>query len=89
VINPTLRPRIGSPLATLSALLASLVVVVGLVVAPTGAASAEEAAATSYVALGDSYTSGVGSREYYPDSGSCQRSPHAYPVLDAAQTGAA
>ena len=87
--NPTLRSRVRSPLATLSALLAGLAVIVGLVVAPSGAAAADESTATSYVALGDSYSSGVGSREYYPDSGSCQRSPHAYPVLDAARTGAA
>lgn len=41
-----------------------------------------------YVALGDSYASGVGTRTYYSDSGRCLRSPKAYPVLDAARTGA-
>ncbi|HEY6737345.1 MAG TPA: SGNH/GDSL hydrolase family protein [Actinopolymorphaceae bacterium] len=45
-------------------------------------------AAPVYSALGDSYSSGVGTREYYPDSGDCKRSPHAYPVLDAARIGA-
>jgi lysophospholipase L1-like esterase len=45
-------------------------------------------AATSYVALGDSYASGVGSRSYYSDSGSCYRSPYAYAVIDAARIGA-
>ena len=30
----------------------------------------------------------VGTREYYSDSGGCQRSPHAYPVLDAGRLGA-
>jgi lysophospholipase L1-like esterase len=45
-------------------------------------------AAVSYVALGDSYASGVGTRTYYSDSGSCQRSPYAYPVVDAARIGA-
>jgi lysophospholipase L1-like esterase len=44
-------------------------------------------AAGAYTALGDSYTSGVGTREYYPDSGSCYRSRHAYPVLAAARNG--
>ena len=39
-------------------------------------------------ALGDSYASGVGSRNYYSDSGSCYRSPSAYAVLDAARVGA-
>jgi lysophospholipase L1-like esterase len=47
------------------------------------------AAAPTYTALGDSYSSGTGTRDYYPDSGSCQRSPRAYPVLDAARLGAA
>lgn len=48
-----------------------------------------EAAAPAYTALGDSYSSGVGTREYYSDSGSCQRSPRAYPVIDSARLGAA
>ncbi len=47
------------------------------------------AAPPAYAALGDSYSSGVGTRSYYADSGSCQRSPYAYPVLDAARLGAA
>ncbi|HSV40174.1 MAG TPA: SGNH/GDSL hydrolase family protein [Nocardioidaceae bacterium] len=45
-------------------------------------------AAVSYVALGDSYASGVGTRTYYSDSGSCYRSPYAYAVVDAARIGA-
>ena len=47
-----------------------------------------QAAAGPYTALGDSYSSGVGTRNYYPDSGSCYRSPQAYPVLVAQRTGA-
>ncbi|MPZ79841.1 MAG: SGNH/GDSL hydrolase family protein [Actinophytocola sp.] len=47
-----------------------------------------QAAAGPYVALGDSYSSGVGSRTYYADSGSCYRSPKAYPVLVAQRIGA-
>jgi lysophospholipase L1-like esterase len=46
------------------------------------------AAAPTYTALGDSYSSGTGTREYYSDGTSCQRSPHAFPVLDAARLGA-
>jgi lysophospholipase L1-like esterase len=46
-------------------------------------------AAPAYTALGDSYSSGVGTRSYYDDGTSCQRSPYAYPVLDAARLGAA
>jgi len=47
-----------------------------------------QAAAGPYTALGDSYSSGVGTRNYYSDSGSCYRSPQAYPVLVAQRTGA-
>ncbi|GAA0956590.1 SGNH family lipase [Kribbella koreensis] len=51
--------------------------------------TAAHAAAPVYVALGDSYASGVGTRTYIADSGSCQRSTKAYPYLDAARVGAA
>jgi len=43
------------------------------------------AAASSYVALGDSYSSGVGTRTYYNDGTNCQRSPYAYGPLIAAK----
>ena len=33
------------------------------------------AAAPAYVALGDSYSSGVGTRTYYNDGTNCSRSP--------------
>ena len=45
------------------------------------------AAAPSYVALGDSYSSGVGTRSYISDGTSCQRSTYAYPSLVAASRG--
>ncbi|WP_369266325.1 SGNH/GDSL hydrolase family protein [Streptomyces harbinensis] len=48
------------------------------------AASAQDtpgAAATAYVALGDSYSSGVGAGSYDNDSGDCRRSTVAYPQL--------
>jgi lysophospholipase L1-like esterase len=45
------------------------------------------AAAASYVALGDSYSSGVGTRSYISDGTSCQRSTYAYPSLVAAARG--
>jgi lysophospholipase L1-like esterase len=45
-----------------------------------------QAAGGTYTALGDSYSSGVGSRTYYADSGSCYRSPYAFPVLTAQRT---
>ncbi|MFJ3582942.1 SGNH/GDSL hydrolase family protein [Streptomyces sp. NPDC090127] len=47
-------------------------------------ASAATAAGERYVALGDSYSSGVGAGSYLSDSGSCQRSSKAYPSLWAA-----
>jgi hypothetical protein len=43
-----------------------------------------QAQAVNYVALGDSYSSGTGTGSYYGDSGSCKRSPYAYPALWAA-----
>lgn len=46
------------------------------------------ARAGGYVALGDSYSSGVGTGTYYADGGACHRSPNAYPVLVAARLGA-
>jgi lysophospholipase L1-like esterase len=39
------------------------------------------AAEVHYVALGDSYSSGVGTGDYDSSSGSCHRSPDAYPSL--------
>ncbi|MCZ9343834.1 SGNH/GDSL hydrolase family protein, partial [Streptomyces sp. TRM76130] len=53
-------------------------------VALTGAAAARAAgpaAATGYVALGDSYSSGVGAGSYTAESGDCKRSTLAYPQL--------
>ena len=41
-------------------------------------ASAAPASAVRYVALGDSYSSGTGTREYYT---TCERSIHSYPYL--------
>lgn len=43
------------------------------------AAAAPAAMATRYVALGDSYSSGTGTRTYYDST--CQRSVYAYPYL--------
>lgn len=43
-----------------------------------------QAATVRYVALGDSYSSGVGAGDYLSSSGSCDRSPHAYSALWAA-----
>jgi lysophospholipase L1-like esterase len=45
------------------------------------------AAASQYVALGDSYSSGVGTRVFYSESGECDRSPEAYPPKIATAKG--
>ncbi|MCD7441817.1 SGNH/GDSL hydrolase family protein [Streptomyces lincolnensis] len=53
----------------------------------TGAATAQAsqlAAPGGYVALGDSYSSGVGAGSYLSASGDCKRSTKAYPYLWAA-----
>ncbi|MCW2791740.1 MAG: hydrolase family protein [Nocardioides sp.] len=56
-------------------------------VVPLLASAPAAAAAPSYVALGDSYSSGVGTRSYIDDGTSCQRSTYAYPSLIAAARG--
>ncbi|MDC0768854.1 SGNH/GDSL hydrolase family protein [Streptomyces sp. HD] len=69
----------------LSVYVASLLLAVGT--ALTGAASAQAAdtAATGgYVALGDSYSAGLGAGSYLASSGDCSRSTRAYPYLWAA-----
>lgn len=47
------------------------------------AVPAQASATDRYVALGDSYASGVGAGSYTSESGSCQRSTNAYPALYA------
>jgi lysophospholipase L1-like esterase len=61
--------------------------VASLVVLAALAVPAAAAAQPPYVALGDSYSSGVGTRVYYNDGTSCQRSPDAYGPLIASQRG--
>lgn len=71
--------RTSSRLAFLGAALAGLLS--PLLVQPA------QAAAPVYVALGDSYSSGTGTRSYIADGTSCQRSTAAYPSLIAAARG--
>ena len=60
----------------------------GLLAGPLVAATPPAtAAAPSYVALGDSYSSGTGTRTYIVDGTTCQRSVYAYPSLIASATG--
>ncbi|MCS0636051.1 SGNH/GDSL hydrolase family protein [Streptomyces sp. LP05-1] len=64
----------------------SSALLLGAVLSLTGAgpARAARAAAVDYVALGDSYSSGVGAGEYDGSSGNCKRTSRAYPALWAA-----
>jgi lysophospholipase L1-like esterase len=62
--------------------LAGLAAICVGVFVPTAVASASQ-----YVALGDSYSSGVGTRVFYSESGSCKRSPEAYGPKIAAAKG--
>lgn len=62
---------------------AAAALALGAVLAMTGAQPAA-AAGTNYVALGDSYSSGVGAGSYISGSGDCKRSTKAYPYLWAA-----
>ena len=50
----------------------------------TAAQAAPHGAANGYVALGDSYSAGVGAGDYLGSSGGCLRSSRAYPALWAA-----
>jgi lysophospholipase L1-like esterase len=64
-----------------------LAAVAAAVLVPLGYAAPAHAASPSYVALGDSYSSGVGTRSYLADGTSCRRSAFAYPRLVAAARG--
>jgi lysophospholipase L1-like esterase len=63
--------------------------IIGLAVLCVGVLvpAASAAAAPQYVALGDSYSSGVGTRVFYEESGECSRSPDAFGPKIAAAKG--
>ncbi|MHA3702123.1 SGNH/GDSL hydrolase family protein [Jatrophihabitans sp. YIM 134969] len=63
----------------------ALIAVLAVALASPAAASA----ADHYVALGDSYSSGVGAGDYTDDSGDCDRSTNAYSQLYADTVGPA
>jgi lysophospholipase L1-like esterase len=69
------RPRVATVIVSLAAATAA----VFFMADPAAAASS-----VNYVALGDSYASGVGAGNYISSSGSCDRSPNAYSALWAA-----
>jgi hypothetical protein len=59
----------------------ALVVFSGLSLLSGAAPATAQGAASGYVALGDSYSSGVGAGSYDSGSGDCRRSAKAYPHL--------
>jgi GDSL-like Lipase/Acylhydrolase family len=77
---PTSRPVVHRALFGVVVLAAQLLPAVAT-------QAAAQAATPSYVALGDSYSSGTGTRSYINDGTSCQRSTYAYPSLIAAARG--
>ena len=68
-------------------MLRALTVTAVAALATMGLTTAAEAATVNYVALGDSYSSGVGAGSYL-DSSACKRSADAYPYLYKQKTGA-
>ncbi|MFI9052716.1 SGNH/GDSL hydrolase family protein [Streptomyces sp. NPDC053427] len=73
--------RLSRPAALVSAFLVTTALAL---TGASAAASAQLPLATGYVALGDSYSAGVGAGSYDSGSGSCKRSTKAYPALWAA-----
>ncbi|QEV17269.1 SGNH/GDSL hydrolase family protein [Streptomyces alboniger] len=72
-------------LSRTTAYMSSLLLSIAFALTGATAAQADQSAkATGYVALGDSYSSGVGAGAYDSGSGSCKRSTRAYPALWAA-----
>ncbi|MBM7170834.1 SGNH/GDSL hydrolase family protein [Streptomyces sp. G44] len=72
-------------LSRLTAYASSLLLAVAFALTGAAAAQADQnSAATGYVALGDSYSSGVGAGNYDSASGDCKRTKRAYPALWAA-----
>ncbi|WP_036961781.1 SGNH/GDSL hydrolase family protein [Promicromonospora kroppenstedtii] len=76
-----MKQRLLSIVATIAA---TTLATVGLVTTP---AEPSYAAGESYVALGDSYSSGTGTRSYIADGTECLRSTYAYASLTAAARG--
>ncbi|MGX1881891.1 SGNH/GDSL hydrolase family protein [Streptomyces sp. NPDC055287] len=72
-------------LSRIAAFSTSLLLTAALALTGASAAqAAQQAESLDYVALGDSYSSGVGAGSYISGSGDCKRSSRAYPALWAA-----
>ncbi|MEU6081094.1 SGNH/GDSL hydrolase family protein [Streptomyces sp. NPDC047108] len=72
-------------LSRIAAVMSATLLTAALALTGAGAShAAQQTAAPHYVALGDSYSSGVGAGSYDSGSGNCKRSTKAYPALWAA-----
>ncbi|MFC6985878.1 SGNH/GDSL hydrolase family protein [Streptomyces cirratus] len=71
-------------LSRFATLTSALLLAAGAALFGAGQAAASAQADFGYVALGDSYSSGVGSGNYDSGSGDCKRTSRAYPALWAA-----
>ncbi|MBL1080669.1 SGNH/GDSL hydrolase family protein [Streptomyces actinomycinicus] len=65
----------------IAACTASLLLAAACAFADPATAEVPQTAAAEYVALGDSYSAGVGAGAYLPSGTGCKRSSRAYPVL--------
>lgn len=65
----------------ISAVIATLTLPLFTPAATAGPTQESAAETVEYVAMGDSYASGVGTGHYNPESGECSRGPLAYPSL--------
>ncbi|UQX00459.1 SGNH/GDSL hydrolase family protein [Streptomyces sp. RerS4] len=71
-------------LSRFASLASTLILAAGATLLGAGQASAAARADFGYVALGDSYSSGLGAGNYDAGSGNCKRTTRAYPALWAA-----
>lgn len=75
-------------MSVLAAVKRTAILGVAVAAATLGLTAVAAASTVNYVALGDSYSSGVGAGSYI-DNSACKRSANAYPELYAAASGAA
>lgn len=76
-----MRHRAPRPRSAILALLTGAAALAAAALPILAPAAASAQSAVHYVALGDSYSSGVGAGSYIGSSGSCDRSTNAYPAL--------
>lgn len=76
-----MRHRAPRPRSAVLALLTGAAALAAAALPILAPAAASAQSAVHYVALGDSYSSGVGAGSYTGSSGSCDRSTNAYPAL--------